>query len=90
MINGIWPPHDQKEQVLAFGPQSTPGPKTMIKEEIDIAELRNKQLEELKKQRYSDLKGNWFDVSLIFLIFLFSEDFDLNLLSLIFLNIKYS
>lgn len=62
LINGIWPPHDQKEQVLAFGPQSTPGPKTMIKEEIDIAELRNKQLEELKKQRYSDLKGKCLDV----------------------------
>lgn len=57
LINGIWPPQDQKEQVLALGPQSTPGPKTMIKEEIDIAELRNKQLEELQKQRFSDSKG---------------------------------
>lgn len=30
----------------------------MVKEEIDIAELRNKQLEELKNQRYSDTKGD--------------------------------
>lgn len=52
LINGIWPPQDQKEQVLALGPQSTPGPKAMVKEEIDIAELRNKQLEELKRQRH--------------------------------------
>ncbi|KFM70577.1 hypothetical protein X975_25821, partial [Stegodyphus mimosarum] len=54
LINGIWPPQDVAEQVLALGPQSTPGPKTMVKEEIDIAELRHKQLEELKRQRHSD------------------------------------
>lgn len=58
LINGIWPPQDQKEQVLAFGIQSTPGPKIMMKEEIDIAELRQKQLEELKKERHTK-KGNW-------------------------------
>ncbi|XP_054721688.1 uncharacterized protein LOC129231406 [Uloborus diversus] len=54
LINGIWPSVDQVEQVMALGPQSTPGPKIMVKEEIDIAELRNKQLEELRKQRYKD------------------------------------
>ncbi|GFY27937.1 sushi domain-containing protein [Trichonephila clavipes] len=52
LINGIWPPQDHAEQVLALGPQSTPGPRVLVKEEIDIAELRHKQLEELKKQRY--------------------------------------
>ncbi|XP_055928357.1 uncharacterized protein LOC129959515 isoform X2 [Argiope bruennichi] len=49
LINGIWP---SQEQVLALGPQSTPGPKILVKEEIDIAELRHRQLEELKKQRF--------------------------------------
>ncbi|CAL1273681.1 unnamed protein product [Larinioides sclopetarius] len=49
LINGIWPP---QEQVLALGPQSTPGPKILVKEEIDIAELRHRQLEELRKQRF--------------------------------------
>lgn len=53
LINGIWPPQDHADQVLALGPQSTPGPRSLVKEEIDIAELRNKQLEELKKQRYN-------------------------------------
>ncbi|GIY39020.1 uncharacterized protein CDAR_114941 [Caerostris darwini] len=57
LINGIWPPQEQIEQVLALGPQSTPGPKVLVKEEIDIAELRNKQLEELKKQRYKNEEG---------------------------------
>ncbi|KAG8186950.1 hypothetical protein JTE90_028246 [Oedothorax gibbosus] len=52
LINGIWPPQDHADQVLALGPQSTPGPRALVKEEIDIAELRNKQLEELQKQRY--------------------------------------
>lgn len=51
LINGIWPSQDQVEQVLTLGPQSTPGPQTMIKEEIDIAELRHRQLEELKRKR---------------------------------------
>lgn len=52
LINGIWPPPSQ--QVMTLGPQSTPGPRTLVKEEIDIAELRHKQQEEVKRQRLSD------------------------------------